>query len=61
MNSKESTESRNHFCKKGVFEPPTSCVINQDSSTAMLAMKTLVTVRIFKLSPVHASVIYQFP
>ena len=33
MNSKESTESVEFFCKIGVFEPPTSCVINQHATT----------------------------
>ena len=35
MNSKESTESVEIiFAKKGVFEPPTSCVINQHATAA---------------------------
>ena len=35
MNSKESTESVEIiFVKKGVFEPPIYCVINQHATTA---------------------------
>ena len=35
MNSKESTESVEiTFAKKGVFESPTSCVMNQHPKTA---------------------------
>ena len=37
MNSTESTESvefEKYFCKKAIFEPPTSCVTNQDATTA---------------------------
>ena len=44
MNSTESVEI---ICKKCVFEPFTSCVIKQACYHS--AMKTQVTVRIFKL------------
>ena len=33
MNSIESVEFEKYFCKKGVLEPATSCVINQDATT----------------------------
>ena len=37
MNSTESTQSvefDKYFCKKGVFEPTTSCVTDQHTTTA---------------------------
>ena len=37
MNSVESTESvefEKYFCKKGVFEPATPCLTNQNANTA---------------------------
>ena len=33
MNSTESIEFEKCFCKKAVFEPPTSCVTSQDATT----------------------------
>ena len=41
------------------LEPATSCVRNQDTTTA--PDTTHVRDRVFKLSPIHASVIYQIP
>ena len=41
------------------LETTTSCVRNQDATTA--PDKTHVRDRVFKLSPIHASLIYQNP
>ena len=57
MNAVESTESvelEKYFCNKCVFEHTTSFATNQHATTA-----PHVRDRIFKLSPIHASVIYQ--
>ena len=49
MNSKEPTEFCRILCKKGIFEPAISCVRNQ------------VLEKIYKLTLIIASLIYQIP
>ena len=34
MNSTETVEFEKYFCKKAVFEPTTSCLTSQDSTTS---------------------------
>ena len=53
MESIESTELVKYFRNKRVFEPATSCVINQD------ATKAPVTEVILKLTPIHTSAVFQ--
>ena len=62
MNSVESTESvelEKYFCKKCVFEPSISSVTCNKPACYHSARKTHVRNRIFRLSPIHASVTYQ--
>ena len=58
MNSVESTESvelEKHFCKKCVFD----YLLYNKPACYHSASKASVKAKIFKLSPIHASVIYQ--
>ena len=48
------------FCKKMLFEPATSCVRDKDDRSH-ISSKIQVKERIFKLIPIHASLIYQIP
>ena len=52
MNSEESTESVDFFCKSCIQTP---CLLCNKTACYHSAMKTQVTVRIFRLSPIHAS------
>ena len=59
MNSAESGEFFNIFLKRVSLEPTTSCISNSGGYNS--AIKTQVTERIFKLTPIHASVISHNP
>ena len=56
MDSKESTEP-----VEIIFAKQTPYHLGKKPACYNSTMKTWVTMRIFKLSPIHASVIYQFP
>ena len=59
LNSANSVTKIFVITVKGI-EPATSCVRDQDATTAP-ASKMPVKDRIFKLNPIHSSVIYQIP
>ena len=48
-----------HYSEKKEFKPPNSCV--RDLGCYRSTSKTQVRDRMFKLTPIHASVIYQIP
>ena len=55
INNSANSVTKHFIILKRLVETATSCVRDQDAS------KTQVAEKIFKLSPVHASVIYQIP